>query len=51
MYISLIIVVVLIGLDTYKCTHNENYLYYGNKNYQMKSKTSSLGTKSNVVDA
>ena len=33
--ISLIIVGVLIGLATYKCTHNENYLYYGNKNYYI----------------
>lgn len=31
--IFLLIVCLLIGLLTYKCTHNENYLYYGNDNY------------------
>ena len=31
--IALLIVCLLIGLLTYKCTHNENYLYYGNDNY------------------
>ena len=33
--IFLLIVCLLIGLLTYKCTHNENYLYYGNKNYYI----------------
>lgn len=31
--IFLLIVCLLIGLLTYKCTHNENYLYYGDDNY------------------
>ena len=31
--IFLLIVCLLIGLLTYKCTHNENYLYYGNDDY------------------
>ena len=31
--IALLIICLLIGLLTYKCTHNENYLYYGNDNY------------------
>ena len=31
--IALLIVCLLIGLLTYKCTHNENYLYYGNDDY------------------
>ena len=31
--IFLLIVCLLIGSLTYKCTHNENYLYYGNDDY------------------
>ena len=48
--ISLIIVGVLIGLATYKCTHNENYLYYGNDDYCFVTIQVGSGRSSDIYE-
>lgn len=48
--IALLIVCLLIGLLTYKCTHNENYLYYGNDNYCFVTIQVGYGRSSDIYD-
>lgn len=48
--IMLLIVCLLIGLLTYKCTHNENYLYYGNDNYCFVTIQVGSGRSSDIYD-
>lgn len=46
----LLIVIGLIALATYKCTHNENYLYYGDKNYRIVTVQVGSGRSSESYD-
>lgn len=46
----LLIAIGLIGLATYKCTHNENYLYYGDKNYRIVTVQVGSGRSSELYD-
>lgn len=48
--IFLLIVCLLIGLLTYKCTHNENYLYYGNDNYCFVTIQVGSGRSSDIYE-
>ena len=48
--IALLIVCLLIGLLTYKCTHNENYLYYGNDNYCFVTIQVGSGRSSDIYE-
>ena len=48
--IALLIVCLLIGLFTYKCTHNENYLYYGNDNYCFVTIQVGSGRSSDIYE-
>ncbi len=48
--IALLIICLLIGLLTYKCTHNENYLYYGNDNYCFVTIQVGSGRSSDIYD-
>lgn len=48
--IALLIVCLLIGLLTYKCTHNKNYLYYGNDNYCFVTIQVGSGRSSDIYD-
>lgn len=48
--IFLLIVCLLIGLLTYKCTHNENYLYYGDDNYCFVTIQVGSGRSSDIYD-
>ena len=48
--IALLIICLLIGLLTYKCTHNENYLYYGNDNYCFVTIQVSSGRSSDIYN-
>ena len=48
--IFLLIVCLLIGLLTYKCTHNENYLYYGNDDYCFVTIQVGSGRSSDIYD-
>ena len=48
--IALLIVCLLIGLLTYKCTHNENYLYYGNDDYCFVTIQVGSGRSSDIYD-
>ena len=48
--IALLIVCLLIGLLTYICTHNENYLYYGNDNYCFVTIQVGSGRSSDIYD-
>ena len=48
--IALLIVCLLIGLLTYKCTHNENYLYYGNDDYCFVTIKVGSGRSSDIYE-
>ena len=48
--IALLIICLLIGLLTYKCTHNENYLYYGNDNYCFVTIQVGSGRSSDIYE-
>ena len=48
--IFLLIVCLLIGLLTYKCTHNENYLYYGNDDYCFVTIQVGSGRSSDIYE-
>lgn len=48
--IALLIVCLLIGLLTYKCTHNENYLYYGNDDYCFVTIQVGSGRSSDIYE-
>ena len=47
---ALLIVCLLIGLLTYKCTHNENYLYYGNDDYCFVTIQVGSGRSSDIYE-
>ena len=47
---ALLIVCLLIGLLTYKCTHNENYLYYGNDDYCFVTIKVGSGRSSDIYE-
>lgn len=48
--VFLLIVIGLIVLATYKCTHNENYLYYGDNNYRIVTVKVGAGRSSELYD-